>query len=57
MENNDPDFDMTTGKKIEAVPYNAFQYFLMPGLYPRAEMYFFKSTYTIFPDFFRRFKK
>ena len=48
---------MTTGKLIEAVPYKVFQFFLIPGLYPRGEMFFYRSVYTIYPDYFRRYKK
>lgn len=48
---------MTTGKPIQTIPYQTFQYFLMPGFYPRAEIYFQRQQFTILPDFFRRFSK
>lgn len=46
---------MRTGERKPNLKYKVFEYFLMPGFYPRAEIYFLKSLYVLYPDFFRRF--
>ncbi|CAD8202077.1 unnamed protein product [Paramecium octaurelia] len=54
VRDNSPNFDLTTGKSVESVPYSTYQYFLMPGLYPRTEIFFQLEKYTIKPDYLRR---
>ncbi|CAK63901.1 unnamed protein product (macronuclear) [Paramecium tetraurelia] len=56
VRDNSPNFDLTTGQSVESVPYSTYQYFLMPGLYPRTEIFFQLEKYTIKPDFLRRWQ-
>ncbi|KAM3143966.1 hypothetical protein pb186bvf_004017 [Paramecium bursaria] len=55
IKDEGPNIDLTTGKDIEKIPYRTFQFFLIPGLYPRAQIYFIWDQITIKPDFFKRF--
>ncbi|KAM3143970.1 hypothetical protein pb186bvf_004021 [Paramecium bursaria] len=55
IKDEGPNIDLTTGKDIETIPYRTFQFFLIPGLYPRAQIYFIWDQITIKPDFFKRF--
>jgi hypothetical protein len=55
IKSNDPNFDMNNGRIIEAIPFKVLQYFLIPGLYPRTEIFFYQSEFTIEPDYFRRY--